>query len=201
MEIKMFSGIRIASQREFDISDLTEMYRFRAQVFRERMGWEVSTVSDMEVDGYDGLLPYYMLIRGQDLQVRGCWRLLPTQGPYMLKNTFPELLYGQTAPEAPDVWELSRFAVASGGVEQGFGFTSFAMQAIREIIAFGERRGLSRYVTVTTTAVERLLSRTGIEIHRIGPPMRIGKENTVALTVVLGEQTHNALFGEMEIAA
>lgn len=197
----MSFNIRIASQREFNLADLMDMYRFRAQVFRERMGWEVTTLDDMEVDGYDGLLPYYMLIRGQDTTVCGCWRLLPTEGAYMLKDTFPQLLHGHQAPEASDVWELSRFALAANCDQQGFGFTEFAMNAIREIIAFGEQRRLSSYVTVTTTAVERLLRRTGIEIHRFGPPLRIGKENAIALTVVLSEQTHTALFGEMQAVA
>ncbi|MBR8313570.1 GNAT family N-acetyltransferase [Burkholderia dolosa] len=197
----MVPTIRIAPQRDWEMSDLVDMYRFRARVFSDRMGWEVNRFGGLEVDAYDGLSPHYMLIRDESEQVRGCWRLLPTEGPYMLKDTFPQLLHGQDAPQAPDVWELSRFALDSSGNESAFGFTDFAMEAIREIIAFGERRGLRQYVTVTTTAVERLLRRTGIEIHRFGPPIRVGKENAVALTVVLGEQTHTALFGEMLVAA
>jgi len=50
--------------------------------------------------------------------VVGCWRLLPTTGPYMLKDIFSHLLWGKPAPEQPDVWEISRFAIAGGEAER-----------------------------------------------------------------------------------
>ncbi len=42
----------------------------------------------------------------------GSWRLLPTTGPYMLRDVFPQLLHGVAAPAAADTWEISRFAVS-----------------------------------------------------------------------------------------
>ena len=43
----------------------------------------------------------YMMIREPGPgTLRGCWRLLPTEGPYMLKDSFPELLHGAEAPDA-----------------------------------------------------------------------------------------------------
>lgn len=187
--------IKIAARKEFQNKDLWNMYRLRAKVFKDRMGWDVPILSGMEIDGYDALDPYYMLISTLDNEVSGCWRLLPTEGPYMLKDTFPELLHGQLAPEGKAVWELSRFAIETDG-QPGFGFAELALESMREIVSFGDHMGIDRYVTVTTTAIERLLRRTGIAITRFGPPMRIGVENAVALNIDLGEQTHMALFGE-----
>ena len=60
---------------------------------------------------FDDCDPVYIVCENQG-EVLGSWRLLPTTGPYMLKDVFPELLYGQQAPQAPDVWEISRFAVS-----------------------------------------------------------------------------------------
>ena len=171
------------------------MHRLRAKVFKERMGWDVPILSGMEIDGYDALDPYYMVIRESGSVVRGCWRLLPTEGPYMLKDTFPELLHGHAIPEDAKVWELSRFAIETEGTH-GFGFAGLALEAMREIVSFGDRMGIEHYVTVTTTAVERLLRRAGIAITRFGPPIRIGVENAVALDIDIGEQTHAALFGK-----
>jgi acyl homoserine lactone synthase len=176
------------------------MHRLRAKIFRERMGWEVSLLGGMEIDGYDALEPHYMVISDADSGVRGCWRLLPTEGPYMLKDTFPQLLHGQAAPEAQDIWELSRFAIETEG-PQGFGFAGLALDAMREIVSFGDRMGITHYVTVTTTAIERLLRKTGIAITRYGPPIRIGVENAVALDIDIGAQTHRALFGDLAKAA
>ncbi len=187
--------IKIAARKEFQSKDLWNMYRLRAKVFKDRMGWDVPILSGMEIDGYDALDPYYMLITTTDNEVSGCWRLLPTEGPYMLKDTFPELLYGHLAPEGKTVWELSRFAIETDG-QAGFGFAELALESMREIVSFGDHMGIDRYVTVTTTAIERMLRRAGIAITRFGPPMRIGVENAVALNIDLGVQTHTALFGK-----
>lgn len=196
----MKAPIQIDARGQFASNDLWEMYRLRARVFRDRMGWEVPVLAGMEIDGYDALDPYYMMIKGRGNRVFGCWRMLPTTGPYMLKDTFPSLLCGQVAPEADDIWELSRFAIETDGA-QAFGFADIALDAMREIVAFGDRMKISRYVTVTTTPIERLLRKTGIAISRFGPPLRIGVENAVALDIDIGEQTHRALFGDMVEAA
>lgn len=196
----MNQTIQVGARRDFQSKTLWEMHRLRARIFRERMGWEVSLLGGMEIDGYDALDPHYMVIQEGNDVVRGCWRLLPTQGPYMLKDTFSQLLHGQAAPEAADVWELSRFAIETEG-PQGFGFAGLALEAMREIVIFGDKMGIGHYVTVTTTAIERLLRKTGIAITRYGPPIRIGVENAVALDIDIGEKTHEALFGQMAKAA
>ena len=192
--------IKIASRREFDSADLWEMHRLRAKVFKENMGWDVPIMSGMEIDGYDALNPYYMMIRESEKELRGCWRALPTVGPYMLKDTFPELLHGKPAPEDPKIWELSRFAIEAEG-PQGFGFSGISLDAAREIVKFGDKMGIERYLTVTTTSIERMMRRAGFAVTRFGPPIRIGVENAVAIDFDIGEQTHEALFGKMLEAA
>lgn len=175
--------IRIAARRDFKSRDLWEMHKLRAKVFKDRLGWEVPILSGMEIDGYDALEPLYMMIRepgGGTL--RGCWRLLPTEGPYMLKDSFAQLLHGQEAPEHPRIWELSRFAIETEG-NSCFGFSEITMESIAEIISHGYHAGIDQYVTVTTTAIERLLRRAGVVTSRFGVPLQIGVERAVALYV------------------
>ena len=191
--------IQIASRREFPMHELGDMHRLRAKVFKDRMGWDVPLMSGMEIDGYDAIEPTYMMIREMDGDLRGCWRILPTEGPYMLKDSFPQLLHGQVAPADPKVWELSRFAIETEG-RHSFGFSEVAMESIGEIIAYGHRMGVEHYVTVTTTAIERLLRRAGVVTSRFGPPIQIGVENAVALYVDI-EKTYQALFGGLSKAA
>lgn len=192
--------IKIASRKEFASKELWEMHRLRAKIFKDRMGWEVPIISGMEIDGYDALDPYYMMIRGETNELRGCWRALPTEGPYMLRDTFPELLYGQQAPQDRRIWELSRFAVDADG-PQGFGFSGLSLEALREIVMFGDNMGIEHYVTVTTPSIERMMLRAGFAVTRYGPPIRIGVETAVALDFDIGEQTHEALFGKILQAA
>jgi acyl homoserine lactone synthase len=175
--------INIAARRDFQSRDLREMHTLRAKVFQGRLGWEVPVLSGMEIDGYDALEPHYMMMRepGEGI-LRGCWRLLPTDGPYMLKDSFPQLLHGQPAPCNEHIWELSRFAIETGGSAQ-FGFSEITMESFAAITRYGYEHGIEKYVTVTTTAIERLLRRAGIVTERLGEPVVIGIETAVALYI------------------
>lgn len=185
--------IRIAARRDFKSRDLWEMHTLRAKVFKDRLGWEVPIMSGMEIDGYDALEPMYMMIREPGAgALRGCWRLLPTEGPYMLKDSFAQLLHGMPAPSDARIWELSRFAIETEGAGN-FGFSDITMESIAEIISHGHRAGLDQYVTVTTTAIERLLRRAGVVTMRFGDPVQIGVEKAVALYIDVAA-THAAMF-------
>jgi acyl homoserine lactone synthase len=184
--------IKIAARHEFRSKDLWEMHAFRARVFKGRLGWEVQLVSGMEIDGYDALEPLYMMMRERGGALRGCWRLLPTEGPYMLKDSFAQLLRGQPAPRDARIWELSRFAIDTGG-GAGFGFSEVTMESVAAIIGYGRQARIERYVTVTTTAIERLLQRAGVVTTRLAPPLAIGVETAVALFVEIAP-TWEALF-------
>ena len=192
-------NIQVATRREFNSEDLWAMHKLRAKVFKGRMGWEVPIMSGMEIDGYDAIDPFYMLIKEPDGALRGCWRMLPTEGPYMLKDSFPQLLHGQDAPENRRIWELSRFAVESEG-QSNFGFSDITLASIREMLVFGHKMNIEQYVTVTTTAIERMLRRSGVVITRIGPPIRIGVENAVALYADV-EASYDIFFGSLAKAA
>ncbi|WP_233804911.1 acyl-homoserine-lactone synthase [Paraburkholderia sp. HP33-1] len=197
----MHTTIRIGMRQEFDNELINEMYRLRARVFHGRLGWEIPTIAGMEIDGYDALGPYYMLIQDEDQQLRGCWRLMPTEGPNMLKDTFPQLLHGAAAPVGRHIWELSRWAIETGGEVQSFGFTDMTIRAIQEVMRFAQRMGITQYVTVTTTPIERMLRRAGLDISRLGAPLQIGVERAVALDVAVNAKTLTSLFGPVAVAA
>ena len=174
------------------------MYRLRHEVFHDRLGWEVTTDNGMEHDEFDHADPVYVLAKGDEDEVLGCWRLLPTTGPNMLKDTFPQLLHGQQAPQQADVWELSRFAVTAARTESaGYGFSETPVKMMQTVVLFAQQNGIKRYVTVTTVAVERLLRHLGLNISRIGAPIKIGRVLTVACNIEIDAITEFALFGTL----
>ncbi len=186
--------IKIAARRDFKSKDLWEMHTLRAKVFSGRLGWEVPVLSGMEIDGYDALDPAYMQIREPGGPLRGCWRLLPTEGPYMLKDSFPQLLEGQQAPSDPRVWELSRFALETDK-ENRYGFSEMTLDAFAAVVRHGIENGITHYVTVTTTGMERLTRRAGVVTSRLGAPQQIGIEKAVAFYVDV-QATWEALFAQ-----
>lgn len=191
--------IVLAQRRDGSLNHQTtaSMYRFRHDVFHDRLGWDVVSDNGMEHDEFDELDPVYVLAK-RDLEVRGCCRLLPTTGPYMLKDTFPQLLHGQTAPQRDDVWELSRFAITTLGYEgemQGFGFNGTPVEIMQMLYRFAKANGIKQYLAVTTVAIERLLSKLGVTTNRLGPPIKIGKVRTVSCAIEVDSLTEFAIFG------
>lgn len=189
------------SLREMSDVERTGMFRLRHDTFVGRLGWVEATPDGLERDQFDELeAAHYIIARSPAGDIDACWRLLPTLGPNMLRDVFPQLMHGQAVPAAADVWELSRFAVASdrlaadesAGTHQiGFGELSVALMA--ESTRFAQANGIARYVTVTTAAIERLLKKQGVNVHRAGPPIRIGNVLTVACFIEIDAQTLTAL--------
>ena len=181
-----------------DQNTLTDMFRLRHAVFHDRLEWDVNSDNGMEYDEYDEAGPVYVLAKGNDDAVEGCWRILPTTGPYMLRDVFPELLAGQPAPESPEVCEISRVAVITKKHKDvGFGFSQTPVRMIQESVRYAHAAGITRYLVVTSLAVERMLRKVGLNMQRLGPPVKIGKVLTVANNIEMDEVTEFALFGTL----
>jgi acyl homoserine lactone synthase len=164
------------------VDDLAEMHRLRYRVFKERLGWDVQVSGGMEIDEFDALHPAYLLQRGSDDRLQGCVRLLPSAGPNMLRDTFPALLDGRSAPASPKIWESSRFALdavpnpskAAGGLARA------TYELFAGMIEFGLSRRLTDIATVTDIRMERILRRAGWPLVRIGQPRMLDATLAVA---------------------
>lgn len=174
---------------------LNSMFRLRCEVFHRALGWDVEVHGGMEYDHYDHLPRVtYVTARSPAGEVVACCRLLPTAGSYMLKDTFSELLHGMPAPNSPDVWELSRFAVSTSGIDRLGGSKSDVALAVMQAAGrFAVDNGIARYVMVTTPPMERRLRQLGLHAHRLGPSVRFGKAISLALVVEFDQQTLGAL--------
>lgn len=174
---------------------LSAVFRLRCEVFHKTLGWDVKIQNGMEYDEYDDVPQVtYISARSSLGEVVACCRLLPSTGPYMLKDTFVELLHGQPAPNGPDVWELSRFAAVADRFNRPDGSRSdLSLTMMQAAARFGVSNGIARYVMATTLPMERKLRQLGLHTHRIGPSVRFGKVHSLALVVELDHQTLDAL--------
>lgn len=186
--------ISIGRRENLEAQPLNEMHKLRARIFKDKKSWDVNVICEMEIDGYDALNPYYMIITPIEDKsyVYGCWRILPTTGPNMLAHTFPELLHGAKAPCSDKIWELSRFALEAPE-KNVFNFSEGSAKAIGAIVKFAMDNNITQFVTVTTIGIEKMLTRLGLDIARFGPPIKIGIENAIALKIKLNEKTWNAI--------
>ena len=161
---------------------LNSMFRLRHRVFKERLDWDVPSHDGIERDQFDDEDPVYLAYHGNDGEVVGCVRLLPTTGPNMIRDIFPHLAE-EAIPADGRVWEVSRFGIDAGddavlGAGQINTITYALVAGIHEV---GLDYGLTHMVAVMDVRIERILRRAGCAMRRIGRPRRIG--NCVALAV------------------
>ena len=186
-------NILIGSLDTLDERHARGLFRLRHRVFKERLGWKVASVGDEERDVFDDARAAYVVGCDADGAVAGCLRLLPTVRPYLLESAFPFLLAG-APPRAPAVWELSRFAVENTGSAPGpCGFSARALGLVCGAVAFARARGIDRFVLATSVAVERMMSRQGLQCRRLGRARRIGSVESVALVMEIDAVTLRAL--------
>jgi len=172
--IKLIEG----SYAPFFPREMDAMFRNRAETFSERLGWEVVVKNGHERDDFDDANPLYLISVDPESELYwGSLRLLPTTGPNMLRDVFPQLLgEGQTI-ESATVWESSRIcAIAVDGqperTQKGVNL------ALGELLAgigeVGLIAGLTQIVSVFDARIFRVLKAAGCNPEIVGRPQRIG---------------------------
>lgn len=161
---------------------LAGMHRLRYRVFKDRLSWTVSVTGDKEIDRYDGIGPTYILVVSAARDVLGAVRLLPTLGPHMLADTFPDLLQGTPVPRSETYLEASRFCVDTVAAEAtgSGGLNRVTMLLLWGVADWSLATGAEAITAVTDLRMERILRRAGWPMVRLGPALEIGVTTAVA---------------------
>lgn len=150
---------------------------YRHRVFIKKLGWQLRCENGLEYDQFDRDDTFYVIATGDDGEVIGTARLLPTTRPYLLDTVFPQLLHGSAPPRSEEVWELSRFAAMDFKAARTSATAQFsspvAVGLLRTSLECAAALGARRLVTASPLGVERLLSRSGFRAHRAAPPVLV----------------------------
>jgi acyl homoserine lactone synthase len=164
-----------------------QMGRYRRDVFTNQLGWELNTVNGMELDEFDGPDAVYVCSQGDEGNVNGVARLLPTTGPYLMEKVFPQLWGGNTLPCDRKIWELSRFAMVdtakTTGVLSHQASAVAASTLLRQVIKTAKLNGATSLITVSPVGMERLLRINGFYARRGGVSKLHHENPIVALQV------------------
>ena len=153
-------------------AEMDAMFRNRAQIFSERLGWKVSVKDGYERDTFDDENPLYLVsVDPLTDQYRGSVRLLPTTGPNMLRDVFPFLLGKDECVESPTIWEISRICTLVGERQPERTRTGFNLvlgELIVGIVEAGLMAGLTQIVAVFDARVYRVVKAAGCnpQTHR-----------------------------------
>ena len=172
------------------VRQIDAMFRSRAETFWGRLGWEVVVKNGYERDRFDELDPLYVISVDPDSgEYWGSLRLLPTTGPNMLRDVFPQLLGEDEQVAHATIWEALEFCVENCP-DQPQRMKKWLNYALCELLlGVGEiaiPAKLTKIIAVFDARMLRILRATGCNLRIIGSPQRIGKVMSYAALFDVG---------------
>lgn len=163
-----------------------QMFRMRAAVFSERLGWDVTVVDGKEIDRFDAEDPLYVLcVHEPTNELKGAVRLLPTIGPNMLRDVFAVLVPGGSV-ESPLIWESSRFAINPTlsfefrRQDVNHSVNTTTIELLCGLVEVAQLAGVEHIVSVFDARMARIFRAADCPYELIGAPARIGRTMTYA---------------------
>ncbi|MDD7970357.1 acyl-homoserine-lactone synthase [Roseinatronobacter alkalisoli] len=177
---------------------LEDMFRLRARVFADRLGWDVQIRDGMEMDAFDALDPAYLVGLDEEDRVVSCVRLLQTTGPHMLSDIFSDILQGEPPMRAPTLWESTRFCVDTDRLstqDRGHGSVARATSELMcGTLEFAQRSGISDIITVIDPVMNRVLKRSdNAPYGYVGNIVQMGKTKALAALLDTTDERINRL--------
>jgi N-acyl-L-homoserine lactone synthetase len=156
---------------------IDQMFRLRARVFGERLGWDVAVRDGMERDRFDEENPLYVIHSDGEGRLLGSLRLLPTTGPTLFREVFADTFPDASQLMSPAIWECSRFCVDEAAPHPpGRDHVTHASGAL--IAALGEigvRTGIESYLGNFDAVMIRIYRRLGCEVDVLGHTDKFGR--------------------------
>jgi N-acyl-L-homoserine lactone synthetase len=156
---------------------LEQMFRMRARIFHDHLGWDVVVKDGMERDKYDEQSPVYIIYTDEDgHRVKGSLRLLPTTGPTLVADFFSDTLPDAASLMAPTIWECTRFCLDDDVWQKKKEEILFASTVL--LVALGDlalRAGIESVIGNFDAAALHLWWRIGCEVEILGSTSRYGR--------------------------
>jgi N-acyl-L-homoserine lactone synthetase len=156
---------------------LEQMFRMRARIFHDHLGWDVVVKDGMERDKYDEQSPVYIIYTDEDgHRVKGSLRLLPTTGPTLVADFFSDTLPDAASLMAPTIWECTRFCLDDDVWQKRKEEIVFASTVL--LVALGDlalRAGIESVIGNFDAAALHLWRRIGCEVEILGSTSRYGR--------------------------
>jgi len=172
-----------------------QMYQLRARQFGLRRGWRVEVTDGRERDRFDDLNPLYVCVATESGQLLASLRLLPTTGPHMLSDVFPEVMGEAGIIRHPLILESSRFCVDTEASRtfQEDGINEVTRELLHGLFTTALNSGMENIISVYDVFVERVLIRAGCRMERLGPVQRYDDLRTVGGLFEVSEEIVTSL--------
>lgn len=166
---------------------LHSMFRDRKTVFVDLLKWDLPCQRDEERDAFDDGGARYLIVSDETGKVhRGSVRLLPSTGPHLLGNVFPNLCAGPV-PRSPQTYEITRLCQhPSIRGDEGKVVRNSLTCALVEYALWN---GITTYTGITPVDFFARLLSAGWRCEPLGLPTADGSGQIIAFQIHIDEHT------------
>lgn len=164
------------------------VHRLRYRIFVEEMGWkDLARPNDLEIDQFDhDEAVHHLVVRNGDLA--GYQRMLPTTRPHLLTEILNDLAVGEP-PSGPDIFELTRYAVAREYRDGRRGVSTVGTELIAGFIEWGMCSGVDKVII----EFEPMWVLRALQLHFLATPLgyqrTYGRQQVVATLLQFNADT------------
>ncbi|MEO9612910.1 MAG: acyl-homoserine-lactone synthase [Nitratireductor sp.] len=165
-----------------------EVRRLRHKIFVEEMGWDdLRSPDSRESDQFDhDEAVHHLCMRNGRLA--GYQRMLPTTRPHLLTDVLSDLCEGE-GPHGPNVFELTRYAVAHAHRDGRRGVSTVGSELIAGFVEWGLERGVDQVII----EFEPMWVLRALQLNFLARPLgyqrTYGRQQVVATLLTFNEQT------------
>ena len=146
---------------------LERYFSIRYEIYVLGRNWEqIDRPIPLEIDAFDTRDAIYLLGIGDDGDIVGGSRLIPTTGPHLLSDVFP-ILAGGAPPRGPDLYEWTRFFISPPLRVRG-GSSQAAGVVLCGLLEACLRLGIGKLSVVCEEFWPERLERLGWSVVRLG---------------------------------
>jgi len=170
---------------------LRAMFAARKRVFVDLLKWDVPVLDgSYEIDQFDTPTATYVVLTQANGEHRASARLLETGGPHILSDLFPQLCCGPV-PRGRDTREITRFCIDP--LLHRRERRLVRNQLVTSLVVHARREGIRTYTAVANLPWAEQIMRFGWNCRELGPAMRCGGEELIALQIRIDDDTLPAL--------
>lgn len=164
------------------------VHKLRYRIFVEELGWEDLTRPDyLEIDEFDhDEAVHHLVMRNGELA--GYQRLLPTTRPHLLTEVLQDLAVGEP-PSGPDIFELTRYAVAPEYRDGRRGVSTVGTELIAGFVEWGMESGVDKVII----EFEPMWVLRALQLHFLATPLgyqrTYGRQQVVATLLQFNTDT------------
>ncbi len=186
--------------RDKHMDTLEESFRVRHDIYVKERGWKALAHDDgLEYDQFDREDTIYFLRLSKDGRVIGGSRLIPTTGPTLISEVFPQLVEWGSVPFDPSTYEHTRY-FARGCPKENLSTSRVSGEVLCAIFEYCLAHHIENVTTVCDTFFLPMILEFEWGTKPLGLPVKYDEGECVAIRTPISYRGLQSIYAQRHIS-